>query len=305
MNNPNDIKDYKNVWSAFTKEFGHTANIHDGLKTLGTIIYGDDGYENGPIYPLRDVLKELKTRHEDKEGYEWLKNYLNKSKSSSREEPKKRGRPAKSQPSENSETIDRNVAAHMRMNKDKEYTEAINSLRYSDKISAKQMSSMLGDLEDNKYAKLDKALAKYNVTVEPISLRAPSPEPKKKRGRPPKHVDTSKIKSLIHEIEEHSKRNPHKLSHPQALPEFPKASKLSYGNMDKQNAYINKLNVASLLKKIDEHKKHNPVTLANISEFPKAKRSEISTLKKTIKSKAKRMMSDIEHSDLMKYISQF
>jgi hypothetical protein len=224
----------------------------------------------------------------------------------SQEEPKKRGRPSKSQPSEEPETIDRNVAAHMRINKDSEYTQAIQSLRFSDKITPKQSSSMLGDLEDNKYAKLDKALAKYNISIGAMSMREPSPEPKKKRVRQPKPVDTSKLQSLIHEINEHKKQNPVKLLSKQDFPVAPKPKpKASFGNKDKQTAYIQELKVGSLLKKIEEHKKQNPVKLASISEFPKASTSEISTLKKTLKNKAKHLISDIEHSDLMKYISQF
>ena len=246
---------------------------------------------------------------------EYLKNEIDelkeklKSKSSGgsvTDEHKKRGRPSKSKPSEEPETIDRNVAAHMRINKDSEYTQAIQSLRFSDKITPKQSSSMLGDLEDNKYAKLDKALAKYNISIGAMSMREPSPEPKKKRVRQPKPVDTSKLQSLIHEINEHKKQNPVKLSSIQDFPAAPKPKpKASFGNKDKQTAYIQELKVGSLLKKIEEHKKQNPVKLASISEFPKASASEISTLKKTLKNKAKHLISDIEHSDLMKYISQF
>ena len=194
----------------------------------------------------------------------------------------------------------------MRINKDSEYTQAIQSLRFSDKITPKQSSSMLGDLEDNKYAKLDKALAKYNISIGAMSMREPSPEPKKKRVRQPKPVDTSKLQSLIHEINEHKKQNPVKLLSIQDFPVAPKPKpKASFGNKDKQTAYIQELKVGSLLKKIEEHKKQNPVKLASISEFPKASTSEISTLKKTLKNKAKHLISDIEHSDLMKYISQF
>lgn len=161
-----------------------------------------------------------------------------------------RGRLSKSKPSEEPETIDRNVAAHMRINKDSEYTQAINSLRYSDKITAKQMTSMLGDLEDNKYAKLDKALAKYNISIGAMSMREPSPEPKKKRGRPAKPVDTSKLQSLIHEINEYKKHNPVNIVSIQDFPAAPKPKvKPSFGNKDKQSAYIQELKVGSLLKK--------------------------------------------------------
>lgn len=192
-------------------------------------------------------------------------------KSSPKEEPKKRGRPAKSKPSDEPIELDRNEYAHARIRKDDEYMGIIKDLWHNQKITTAQMNNMMGDLEDNKYEKLEKALSKY-TTAKPVLRipsreRSPLPEPTpapKKRGRPSKPVDTTKLKDLINEINEHAKHNPVTLASIPDFPKFPKASK--------------------------------PV---------KPARSEIKSLKNNIKNKAKRMISDIEHSDLMKYISQF
>ena len=185
-----------------------------------------------------------------------------------KEEPKKRGRPAKSKPSSAPIEMDRNVYAHARIRKDDEYMTIIKDLWHKQIITTSKMNNMMGDLEDNKYDKLEKALSEYTKAkpVLQIPTIAPSPEPvraPKKRGRPSKPVDTMGFKNLINEINEHTKYNPVTLA---SLPDFPK--------------------------------------------FPKAKpvkepRSEIRSLKNNIKNKAKRMISGIEHSDLMKYIAQF
>ena len=182
--------------------------------------------------------------------------------------PKKRGRPAKSKPSEAPIEVDRNVYAHARIRKDDEYMGIIKDLWHKQTITTTKMNNMMGDLEDNKYDKLEKALSEYTKAkpVLHIPTRSTTPEPvyvPKKRGRPSKPVDTSELKSIINEINEHGKHNPVTIASMPAFPKFPKAKPT------------------------------------------KEPRSEIKSLKNNIKNKAKRMISEIEHSDLMKYISQF
>lgn len=242
--------------------------------------------------------------------------------------PKKRGRPAKSKPSDEPIELDRNEYAHARIRKDDEYMGIIKDLWHKQTITTAQMNNMMGDLEDNKYTKLEKALSKY-TTAKPV-LKIPSREAKPTVG----YFSPTPTKAESSAFEARRARGKHymdaigrlrysgKLTHDQmgdmmadlSNEEFTKLDKIidSLDNppsapkkRERPPKPVDTTELKKLINEINEHKKHNPVTLASFPDFPKATRSEIGTLKKKLKSKAKHLISDIEHSDLMKYISQF
>jgi len=194
-------------------------------------------------------------------------------------EPKKRGRPAKPKPSELIE-VDRNVAANTRIRNDDAYDNAIMSLRSQDKITTKQLTSMLGMLEDNKYAQLDKALATHGVTVHQTSMiQEPEPEPepapvhvpKKKRGRPKKDTTREEIQKLMHEI---SSTKHHK--------------SIDLGPEPKLKNRILTKHYATPKAMSKSMSSHN-----------------VATVKKCLKAKAGQLLDSVEHSSLLKYINQF
>lgn len=236
MNEGAASRERSRISKATMKMFKEGVITKDQLKMVSSMIKSDKSYD--------DVMNSLKPT----------------------EEPKKRGRPAKSKPSSAPIEMDRNEYAHARIRKDDEYMTIIKDLWHKQIITTSKMNSMMGDLEDNKYDKLEKSLSEYTKAkpVLQIPAQEPAPAPKKKRGRPPKPVDTTEIKNLMNEINEHKK---YETSSHQDFPKFPKSRKPA-----------------------------KPV---------KEPRTEIKSLKNNIKNKAKRMMSYIEHSDLMKYISQF
>ena len=244
------------------------------------------------------------------------------------EEPKKRGRPAKLKPSDEPIELDRNEYAHARIRKDDEYMGIIKDLWHKQTITTAQMNNMMGDLEDNKYTKLEKALSKY-TTAKPV-LKIPSREAKPTVG----YFSPTPTKAESSAFEARRARGKHymdaigrlrysgKLTHDQmgdmmadlSNEEFTKLDKIIDSLDNPPSAPkkrgrppkpVDTTELKKLINEINEHKKHNPVTLASLPDFPKATRSEIGTLKKKLKSKAKHLISDIEHSDLMKYISQF
>ena len=258
------IEKLKHIVLSLKKEYNGKRSMPLELNRLKLAIEGNidaaEGDEDSPG-TIEDILNSF---NDIPTIFNWLKSYISKHS----QEPKKRGRPAKSKPSEAPIEVDRNVYAHARIRKDDEYMGIIKDLWHKQIITTAKMNNMMGDLEDNKYDKLEKALSEYTKAkpVLHIPSRPTTPEPvyvPKKRGRPSKPVDTSELNSLINEINEHGKHNPVTIASMPAFPKFPKAKPT------------------------------------------KEPRSEIKSLKNNIKNKATRMISEIEHSDLMKYISQF